>query len=38
MNAYLEPRVAEVDLKEFVIAVAGLGPGELEVMRLADER
>lgn len=34
LKAYLRGKVVEVDLKEFVIAVAGLGQGELEAMVL----
>jgi predicted nucleic acid-binding protein len=34
LEAYLRERVAEVDLKDFIIAVAGLGQGELEAMAL----
>lgn len=34
LEAYLRSRVAEVDLKKFVIAVSGLGQGELEAMAL----
>lgn len=34
LEAYLRPRVVEIDLEEFVIAVAGLGQGELEAMAL----
>jgi predicted nucleic acid-binding protein len=34
LEAYLRSRVVEIDLDEFVIAVAGLGQGELEAMAL----
>lgn len=34
LNTYLQDKVAEVDLEDFVIAVAGLGQGELEAMAL----
>jgi predicted nucleic acid-binding protein len=34
LQGYLRGRVVEVVLKEFVIAVAGLGEGELEAMAL----
>jgi predicted nucleic acid-binding protein len=34
LKAYLQDKVVEVDLKEFVIAVACLGEGELEAMAL----
>lgn len=34
LDAYLRTRVIEVDLQDFVIAVAGLGRGELEAMAL----
>jgi predicted nucleic acid-binding protein len=34
LEDYLHGKVFEVDLKEFVIAVAGLGQGELEAMAL----
>src|SRR5215210_335625 len=34
LEAFLRERVVEVDLKQFVIAVAGLGQGELEAMAL----
>ncbi|HEY3571176.1 MAG TPA: DUF3368 domain-containing protein [Thermoanaerobaculia bacterium] len=34
LEAYLHGRVMEVDLQEFVIAVSGLGQGELEAMAL----
>jgi predicted nucleic acid-binding protein len=34
LEVYLRGRVEEVDLKDFVIAVAGLGQGELEAMAL----
>jgi len=34
LEAYLRERVVEVDLQDFVIAVAGLGQGELEAMAL----
>jgi predicted nucleic acid-binding protein len=34
LGLYLRDRVTEVDLKDFVIAVAGLGEGELEAMAL----
>lgn len=34
LGAYLRDKVVEVDLKKFVIAVAGLGQGELEAMAL----
>jgi uncharacterized protein len=34
LELYLRNRVVEVDLKDFVIAVAGLGLGELEAMAL----
>jgi predicted nucleic acid-binding protein len=34
LEAYLRGRVAQVDLKKFVIAVSGLGQGELEAMAL----
>lgn len=34
LEAYLRERVLEVDLQEFIIAVAGLGQGELEAMAL----
>jgi uncharacterized protein len=34
LEAYLRERVVEVDLQEFVIAVSGLGQGELEAMAL----
>jgi uncharacterized protein len=34
LASYLQDRVAEVDLDDFVIAVAGLGQGELEAMAL----
>jgi len=34
LEEYLRERVIEVDLKDFVIAVAGLGQGELEAMAL----
>ncbi len=34
LEAYLEDKVAHLDLKEFVIAAAGLGQGELEAMAL----
>lgn len=34
LEAYLQGKIAEVDLNEFIIAVAGLGQGELEAMAL----
>jgi hypothetical protein len=34
LESYLRGKVFEVDLKEYVIAVAGLGQGELEAMAL----
>jgi hypothetical protein len=34
LEMYLRGKVVEVDLKEYVIAVAGLGQGELEAMAL----
>ena len=34
LGAYLNDKVANVDLGEFIIAVAGLGQGELEAMAL----
>lgn len=34
LQAYLHDRVVEVDLEQFIIAVAGLGQGELEAMAL----
>jgi uncharacterized protein len=34
LEAYLREKVTEVDLQKFVIAVAGLGQGELEAMAL----
>ncbi len=34
LEGYLRPRVVNVDLTEFVIAVTGLGQGELEAMAL----
>jgi predicted nucleic acid-binding protein len=34
LETYLRGRVIEVDLRDFVIAVAGLGQGELEAMAL----
>ncbi len=34
LEAYLRGKMVEVDLKDFVIAVAGLGQGELEAMAL----
>jgi hypothetical protein len=34
LEAYLRKRIVEVDLQAFVIAVAGLGQGELEAMAL----
>lgn len=34
LGAYLNDKVANVDLSEFIIAVAGLGQGELEAMAL----
>ncbi|HEY0555683.1 MAG TPA: DUF3368 domain-containing protein [Thermoanaerobaculia bacterium] len=34
LENYLRERIVEVDLQEFVIAVAGLGQGELEAMAL----
>jgi hypothetical protein len=34
LEAYLRGRVVEVDIKDFVIAVSGLGQGELEAMAL----
>jgi len=34
LEIYLRGKVVEVDLKEYVIAVAGLGQGELEAMAL----
>jgi predicted nucleic acid-binding protein len=34
LQAYLAGRISDVDLKELVIAVAGLGQGELEAMAL----
>jgi predicted nucleic acid-binding protein len=34
LEEYLQGKVAEVDLSEFVIAAAGLGRGELEAMAL----
>jgi predicted nucleic acid-binding protein len=34
LETYLRGRVVEVDLQEFVIAVSGLGQGELEAMVL----
>jgi predicted nucleic acid-binding protein len=34
LKDYLRERVIEVDLQDFVIAVAGLGQGELEAMAL----
>jgi len=34
LETYLRDKVAELDLREFVIAVAGLGQGELEAMAL----
>jgi len=34
LESYLRERVVEVDLQEFVIAVSGLGQGELEAMAL----
>jgi uncharacterized protein len=34
VERYLRGRVTKVDLKDFVIAVAGLGLGELEAMAL----
>ncbi|HEX3554653.1 MAG TPA: DUF3368 domain-containing protein [Thermoanaerobaculia bacterium] len=34
LEAYLWHKVADVDLKDFIIAVAGLGQGELEAMAL----
>lgn len=34
LQSYLHDKVVEVDLKELVIAVAGLGQGELEAMAL----
>lgn len=34
LEAWLQDRVADVDLEEYIIAVAGLGQGELEAMAL----
>lgn len=34
LEAYLRDKVVELDLREFIIAVAGLGQGELEAMAL----
>lgn len=34
LETYLQGKVVEVDLKDFIIAVAGLGQGELEAMAL----
>jgi predicted nucleic acid-binding protein len=34
LAAYLRDRVVDVDLNDFIIAVAGLGQGELEAMAL----
>lgn len=34
LGTYLRDRVVEVDLREYVIAVVGLGQGELEAMAL----
>jgi predicted nucleic acid-binding protein len=34
LKAYLGVRIIDIDLQEFIIAVAGLGQGELEAMAL----
>jgi predicted nucleic acid-binding protein len=34
LETYLQGRVVQIDLSEFVIAIAGLGQGELEAMAL----